>query len=228
MVRKQTLLEGLRALPGDERLLRSLATLLEQEKAWRELLEMILQQLPRLPRGTPLEAHACYLGGKAALELGELRQALALSSRSVQMQPDIWYSQHIHGRVLSRMGRRMEALQAQQRCADLAPRFPWCWFEIGQLQLAQGEVRAAREAFEQALTLQEERDPAGTVLFRQALAGVESQARLAERQAAALGLWPDRPAPGPGEQLSALDELALAVEQFRRFLDRHEQQAGTN
>lgn len=226
VVQKQTLLEGLRALPGDERLLRSLSTLLEQEKAWQELLEIILQQLPLLPRGSALEAHACYLGGKAALEQGELRQALALSGRSVQMQPNVWYVQHIHGRVLSRLGRRIEALQAQKRCAELAPGFPWCWFEIGQLQLAQGDVGAAREAFERALALQEERDPAGNALFRQALEGVESQARLAERQAAALDLWPDRPAPGPDQRLSALDELALAVEQFRRFLDRHEQQAG--
>ncbi|MEB3271335.1 MAG: hypothetical protein VKJ44_06785 [Synechococcus sp.] len=226
MVQKQTLLEGLRALPGDERLLRSLAILLEQEGAWRELLDMILEQLPQVPRGSPLEAHACYLGGKAALELGELRQALALSGRSMQMQPNIWYVQHIHGRVLARLGRRLEALQAQQRCAELAPAFPWCWFEIGQLQLAQAQVTAARQAFERALRLQEERDPAGTALFRQALEGVEQQAQLAERQAAALGLWPDQPPPAPGERLPALDELALAVEQFRRFLDQHQQRIG--
>ena len=222
-MKKQTLLEGLRALPGDESLLRTLASLLEAEGNWQELQQIMLEQLPRLPRGTPLEAHVCYLAGKASLEVGDLRQALALSTRSVQGRGDFAYSHHIHGRTLARMGRRAEALQAQQRCAALAPEFSWCWYEIGQLQIAQGDLAAARLALRQALALQEAQDPRSTGLFRQALEAVESQAMLAERRAAAASLWPERPPLSPHERLDAIDELALLTEEFRLFLDRLEQ-----
>ncbi len=216
-------MEGLRALPGDESLLRTLSSLLEAEGNWQELQQIMLEQLPRLPRGTSLEAHVCYLAGKACLELGDLRQALALSTRSVQGRGDFAYSHHIHGRTLARMGRRAEALQAQQRCAALAPEFSWCWYEIGQLQIAQGDIGAARAALQRALVLQEAQDPGGTDLFRQALEGVESQANLAERRAAAASLWPERALLAPHERLDAIDELALLTEEFRLFLDRMEQ-----
>ena len=222
-LQKQTLMEGLRALPGDESLLRTLSSLLEAEGNWQELQQIMLEQLPRLPRGTSLEAHVCYLAGKACLELGDLRQALALSTRSVQGRGDFAYSHHIHGRTLARMGRRAEALQAQQRCAALAPEFSWCWYEIGQLQIAQGDIGAARAALQRALVLQEAQDPGGTDLFRQALEGVESQANLAERRAAAASLWPERALLAPHERLDAIDELALLTEEFRLFLDRMEQ-----
>jgi tetratricopeptide (TPR) repeat protein len=222
-LQKQTLMEGLRALPGDESLLRTLSSLLEAEGNWQELQQIMLEQLPRLPRGTSLEAHVCYLAGKACLELGDLRQALALSTRSVQGRGDFAYSHHIHGRTLARMGRRAEALQAQQRCAALAPEFSWCWYEIGQLQIAQGDIGAARAALQRALVLQEAQDPCGTDLFRQALEGVESQANLAERRAAAASLWPERALLAPHERLDAIDELALLTEEFRLFLDRMEQ-----
>ncbi len=216
-------MEGLRALPGDESLLRTLSSLLEAEGNWQELQQIMLEQLPRLPRGTSLEAHVCYLAGKACLELGDLRQALALSTRSVQGRGDFAYSHHIHGRTLARMGRRAEALQAQQRCAALAPEFSWCWYEIGQLQIAQGDIGAARAALQRALALQEAQDPGGTDLFRQALEGVQSQANLAERRAAAASLWPERALLAPHERLDAIDELALQTEEFRLFLDRLEQ-----
>lgn len=221
-MQKQTLLEGLRALPGDERLLRSLGRLLEQEQSWAELQAVMLEQLASVPRGTPLEAHVAYLAGKASLELGDLRQALAFCSRSVQVRDDLWYSQHIHGRVLARLGRRAEALQAQGRCAELAPHFPWCWFEIGQLRQQQGEAGAARQAFERALALQQAVDPAQSGLFRRALEGVQQEQRLRARRAAAQALWPDRPPLGPDERLPGLDRLELALEEFRQLLDRLE------
>jgi len=221
-MQKQTLLEGLRALPGDERLFHCLSTLLEQQKQWQELQQVILEQLPWLPRGSALEAHACYLAGKASLELGDLRQALALTSRSVQLQGDRWYSQHIHGRVLARMGKQTEGLRAQCRCAELAPAFPWCWFEIGQLQLALEQPVAAKEALERALALQMRQDPGHLVPFQKALQAVSSRATQAERQEAARTLWPDRRPPEPGDALPAIEELSLSLERFRRFLDRWE------
>lgn len=222
VLQKQTLLEGLRSLPGDERLLRSIAELLEREKQWKELQQIILEQLPSLPRGSALEAHACYLGGKASLELGDLRPALGLISRAVQLQGDQWYSQHILGRVLARLGRSAEALLAQQRCGELAPGFTWAWFEIGQLQLALGNMQAAREALERALRLQEVQNPGQCHLFQQALADVKARARQAEREEASRGLWPERQPPPAGERLPALEELMLSLEQFRLFLDRYE------
>lgn len=224
MLQKQTLLEGLRSLPGDERLLRSVAELLERDKQWKELQQIILEQLPILPRGSALEAHACYLGGKASLELGELRQALGLISRAVQLQGDLWYSQHILGRVLARLDRPAEALVAQQRSGKLAPGFPWAWFEIGQLQLELGNMQAAREAFERALNLQKVQDQDHCHLFHEALADVEVRVRQLEREQASLGLWPERQPPAVGERLPVLEELMLSLEQFRLFLDRYESQ----
>jgi tetratricopeptide (TPR) repeat protein len=218
-VQKQTLLEGLRALPGDERLLRSLGSLLEEEGNWQELQEIMLDQLPRLQRGSPMEAHLCYLASKACLELGDLRQALALGTRAVQGRPDFAYCHHIYGRTLARMGRRVEALGAQQRCAALAPGFPWCWFEIGQLQLAQGDMAAAKAALQRALALQEAQNPAGAEMFRRTLEGVQEEASLAERRAAAASLWPERAPLGPDERLDPIDELAVVVEEFRLFLE---------
>ena len=225
-VQKQTLLEGLRALPGDERLLRSLGSLLEEEGNWQELQQIMLEQLPRLQRGSPMEAHLCYLASKACLELGDLRQALALGNRAVQGRPDFAYCHHIYGRTLAAMGRRAEALQAQQRCADLAPNFSWCWYEIGQLQLAKGDVAAAKAALERALALQESQDPRHAEMFRRSLEGVEGKALLAERQAAASSLWPDRPPLGPDHRLEVIDELALVTEMFRLHLDRLEGNVG--
>ena len=225
-MQKQTLLEGLRALPGDERLLRGLGRLLEQEQSWAELQAVMVEQLASVPRGTPLEAHVTYLAGKASVELGDLRQALAFCSRSVQVRDDAWYSQHMLGRVLARLGRRAEALQAQSRCAELAPHFPWCWFEIGQLRLEQGEARAAREALERALALQQAVHPGRTALFHQALERVQGEERLRARRAAAQQLWPDRPPLGPQERLPALERLELALEEFRQLLDRLEAPPG--
>jgi tetratricopeptide (TPR) repeat protein len=221
-VQKQTLLEGLRALPGDERLLRSIGSLLEEEGNWQELHQIMLEQLPRVPRGSPMEAHLCYLASKACLELGDLRQALALGTRAVQGLPDFAYCHHIYGRTLAAMGRRGEALQAQQRCADLAPNFSWCWYEIGQLQLAKSDVAAAKAALERALALQESQDPDHAEMFRRSLEGVEAKVLLAERQAAASSLWSDRPPLGPDHRLEAIEELALVTEMFRLHLDRLE------
>jgi tetratricopeptide (TPR) repeat protein len=222
VLQKQTLFEGLRALPGDESLFRTLGALLDREADWSELRRLALEQLPHLPRGSRLEAQAAYLGGKACLELGDLRQALSLITRALRLQDDFAYSHHIHGRVLARMGRRVEAILAQERCAALAPGFPWCWFELGQLQLEIDQTAAGREALQRALHLAEVQDPGGPSqgLFRRALAGVENRARLEERRAAARHLWPDRSELGPQERLRAIDELALSVEQFSRFLDR--------
>ena len=222
-VQKQTLLEGLRALPGDDRLLRSLGSLLEDEGSWQELQQSMLEQLPRIPRGTPLEAHVCYLASKACLELGDLRQALALSTRAVQGRPDFAYCHHIHGRTLSAMGRRVEALQAQQRCANLAPGFSWCWYEIGHLHEAHGDLDAARVALQRALALQEAQEPQRAEIFRRALERVLEDSQLAERRAAAARLWPDRAPLAAGERLDAIDALALLNEEFRLFLDRLEQ-----
>jgi tetratricopeptide (TPR) repeat protein len=224
-VQKQTLLEGLRALPGDEHLLRSLGSLLEEEGNWQELQQIMLEHLPRLPRGSPMEAHLCYLASKACLELGDLRQALALGTRAVQGRPDFSYCHHIYGRTLAAMGRRAEALQAQQRCAALEPNFSWCWYEIGQLQLAQGDVAAAKAALQRALALQESQDPRHAEMFRRSLEGVESKALLAERQASASSLWPDRPPLGQDQRLEAIDELALVTEMLRLHLDRLEADA---
>ena len=218
-MQKETLLEGLRALPGDESLLRTLGSLLEEEGNWQELQQIMLDQLPRLPRGSALEAHVSYLAGKACLELGDLRQALALSTRAVQGRADFAYSHHIHGRTLARMGRRVEALGAQQRCAALAPGFPWCWFEIGQLQRAQGDMAAAKAALQRALALQEAQNPAGAEMFRRTLEGVQEEASLAERRAAAASLWPERAPLGPDERLDPIDKLAVVVEEFRLFLE---------
>ena len=58
-MKKQTLLEGLRALPGDESLLRTLASLLEAEGNWQELQQIMLEQLPRLPRVYRARADGC-------------------------------------------------------------------------------------------------------------------------------------------------------------------------
>jgi tetratricopeptide (TPR) repeat protein len=228
VLQKQTLLEGLRALPGDDSLFRALTGLLDQEAHWSELRRVVLEQLPHLPRGSRLEAQAAYLGGKACLELGDLRQALSLVTRAIQIQADFAYSHHIHGRVLARMGRRVEALLAQQRCASLAPAFPWCWFEIGQLQLEINQMAASREALQRALQLAEAQDPGGSSpqLFRRALAAVEDRAQLEERRAAARVLWPSRPELGPHDRLSTIEELALSVEQFSLFLDRLDPPAG--
>ena len=120
------------------------------------------------------------------------------------------------------MGRRVEAILAQERCAALAPGFPWCGFELGELQLEIDQTAAGREALQRALQLAEAQDPGGPSLdlFRRALEGVQDRARLEERRAAARDLWPGRPELGPQERLKAIDELALAVEQFSRFLDR--------
>ncbi|MFS6828204.1 hypothetical protein [Cyanobium sp. ATX-6F1] len=89
-----------------------------------------------------------------------------------------------------------------------------------------GETTAAKAAFERALALQEAQDPGNTTLFRRALEGVEARAQRAERQAAALSLWPDGPPPGLDGPLAPLQELALATEQFRLFLDGLEGQPG--
>jgi tetratricopeptide (TPR) repeat protein len=222
VLQKQTLFEGLRALPGDESLFRTLGALLDREADWTDLRRLALEQLPHLPRGSRLEAQGAYLGGKACLELGDLRQALSLITRALQLQDDFAYSHHIHGRVLARMGRRVEAILAQERCAALAPGFPWCWFALGQLQLEIDPTAAGREALQRALQLAEVQDPGGPSLdlFRRALEGVEDRALLEERRAAARDLWPGRPELGPQERLKTIDELALAVEQFSRFLDR--------
>lgn len=222
MLQKQTLFEGLRALPGDESLFSTLGALLDREADWSELRRLALEQLPHLPRGTRLEAQGAYLGGKACLELGDLRQALSLITRAIRLQDDFAYSHHIHGRVLARMGRRVEAIMAQERCAALAPGFPWCWFELGQLQLEIDQTVVGREALQRALQLAEAQDPGSPSLdlFRRALEGVQDRARLEERRAAARGLWPGRPELAPQERLKPIDELALEVEQFSRFLDQ--------
>jgi tetratricopeptide (TPR) repeat protein len=217
---RQTLLEGLQVLPGDGALLQALGSLLEQEADWPELRRVMLEQLPLLPRGAPEEGQVYYLASKACLELVDPHQAVILGSRAVQLQPNFAYGHHILGRALAQVGRSAEALQAQRRCAELAPQFPWCWFEVGLLLRAGSDPVGACSALRRALVLQQSMDPGGTQIFVRALASAEQASHREERQAAARSLWPDRPPLDPEAPLPPLMRLALATEEFRLFLDR--------
>ena len=216
----ETLIQGLLAVPGDPRLLQLLGSQLEASGDWPTLRRVFLQQLAHVPKGSDLEAYVAYLSAKACHELGESREALSLAGRAVQLNPGFAYGHHLHGHCLARAGRRSEAIAAQHRCAELAPTFPWCWFEIGRLQEAQGERVAAARSFREALERQRVSDPDHLRPIEVALADVEQALVRHEDDEAWRSLWPDRPMPPSHEQLPAPDRLALAVERFRLLLDR--------
>lgn len=221
-MQRQTLLQGLEAMPGDASLLVALGSLLEQEADWSTLREVLLEHLPRVPRGGAHEGKVYYFAAKACLELGDCHQAVRLATRAVQLLPDFPYAHHILGRALVQIGRRQEALRAQQRCAELAPAFPWCWFEIGIQALALNDPATARSALQVALQRQQDSDPDAIQIFRKALGEAERACRWGEREAAARRLWPERPVPAPDAPLPPLERLALLAEEFHLFLDRLE------
>lgn len=219
-MQQHTLLQGLQAMPGDGALLAALATLLEQQGDWRTLREVLLEQLPQLPRGASQEGQLVYLAAKACLELGDDQQAVRLASKATALLPRFSYAHHILGRALARVARREEAMAAQRRCAELEPSFVWCWFEIGSLALELGDSSLARSAFQQALGRQELQDPNNTAMLREVLARAEQACLWEERELAARQLWPDRPPPRAGQSLAPIDQLALITEEFRLFLDK--------
>lgn len=221
-MRKETLLEGLRSFPGDPGMIQRLGQELESSGDWQLMQEVFQRQLSHVPNGSALEAHVSYLVAKACLELGERRQALALIGRSLLLRSDFAYSHHLHGRALAQLNRLPEALAAQRRCVELAPDFPWGWFELGCLQRHQGDPQAAMISLQRALDLQPAEEPQHRTLFEQALRETERELQRRERQEACLALWPDRPPPSDHERLPALDELELELEQFSRFLDRRQ------
>lgn len=225
-MQKQTLLQGLQAMPGDGALLVALGSLLEKEADWTGLREVLLDQLPRMPLGSAEEGKVVYLAAKACLELADYHQAVRLATKAVALLPAFPYAHHILGRALAQVGRKREAIAAQTRCAELEPSFAWCWFEIGSLTLELGDPAVARSAFHQAFIQQRDQDPDSTAIIREALARAERACLWEEREAAARTLWPDRPVPQNGEPLPALDHLALITEEFRLFLDSIEAQAG--
>lgn len=222
---RETLLESLRRFPGDLLMIQRVGQDLESNGEWQLMREVLQQQLNHVPAGSPGEAHITYLLAKASLELGEERRALALIGRSLLVRPDFAYSHHIKGRALARLQRFPEAIAAQQRCLELAPDFSWGWFELGCLQRQQGELHTAVIHLNRALALQSASDPQHHRLIEGVLQELNDQLQRQERQAAALALWPDRAVPQPGEQLEALDEIALQLEAFRQFLERAERRS---
>lgn len=225
-MQKHTLLQGLQAMPGDGALLAALGTLLEKEGDWSALREVLLEQLPHLPRGASQEGQLFYLAAKACLELGDNQQAVRLASKATALLPGFSYGHHILGRALARVGRREEAMGAQRRCAELDPSFVWCWFEIGSLALSAGDNALARSALQQALHRQELQDPNTTAMLREALERAEQACLWEERELAARQLWPDRPLPRNGQALAPIDQLALITEEFRLFLDKVQRRGG--
>ena len=221
-MQKVTILAGLQNTPGDPFFLQALGDTLESEKAWSELQEHFQQQLSALPSGSPIEAYAHYMLGKAAAELEDFQRALPHLERSVELHPQFPYSLHLLGRSYRQIGRFNEALDAHQRCSSLAPSFPWSWYEIGEVYLLLDQPSRAIPHLKTALGYQREQDPEHLDLFFKAIKKAESAHRLQQRRAIASELWPDRPPLESGQALEPIEELELSLFSLKLTLDQVE------
>lgn len=221
-MQKATLLAGLKATPGDPVFLQAIGGLLEADHAWADLQALFEQQLSAVPAGTPIEAYANYMLGKAAVELGHPDQALPRLERSLALHPDFPFTHHLLGRCYTQTGRFQEALAAHHRCISLLPDFAWSWLGLGEVQLLMGDPAEAVNSFQRALEHQRQKDASNLNPFMDAIQRAEASLQGQQRRLMAKELWPDRPPLDPDEILAPIDELQLCLHRFRRVLDQAE------
>lgn len=142
------LLQGHEALPDEEKIVFLLGILYEKVED-RDAAIAAMQEVLRI---NPQNASALNYIGYTYAERGErLEEALALVQKALVLRPDDGYIVDSLGWVYLRMGDAAQALKYLQRACRLVAGEPTILFHLGEVQLARGDARGARRAFEQAL-----------------------------------------------------------------------------
>jgi|GEM_PF-705966 len=109
---------------------------------------------PRRPLAPlPVDAYAHYLRGRAAFFEADYASALVELDLAVAAAPDQAGIAIARAQAMSRLGRRVEAVDAIATVVARWPGSPEAWLAAGQLRTGAAETRAAIDAFRRAIAL---------------------------------------------------------------------------
>jgi tetratricopeptide (TPR) repeat protein len=164
-------------------------------------------------------AEAWALWGEAKQQRGQSGQAEL--EKALALAPDSVLARALQAVALRRAGKPEEALAHLRAAAAAEPENGFWWVEIGNTQVAQGDLGAAMESYIRAVDLEP-----GNPLYWRALAGfcfsyqvdVERIGLPAARQAAALAPGDPANLDGLGVGLAAVGDLVSAERAYLQAL----------
>jgi serine/threonine protein kinase/Flp pilus assembly protein TadD len=101
----------------------------------------------------PRSAWEHYVLGRALLQTGDLKAALAALNQASELQPQAFWPQFHRGVCAQRLGRHEEAAHAFEVCIALAPDKAECWCNRGVALAALGRYASALRDYQRALQL---------------------------------------------------------------------------
>ena len=127
--------------------------------------------------------------------------ALADEEQALLINPSYAWAEAIRASLLSRLGRPADALLSARRATELSPLDAWAWFYLGAVYTRGNDLDRGTEAFQRALEISPEHEPAQQWLVQNLLRtgtarrGVSRCSAIAERAKPALprGAGPARP-----------------------------------
>ena len=185
---------------------------LERDRAWRDDLAEVGDQLARLTRGTaesdaisaevrslagapradPGTAWRHVVAGRALLSGGDSKGAAAEFDRACRLDPALLWGHYGRGVALLSAGDPTAAREAFTTAIALAPGAAWCWYNRGLAERQCGRTESAAADFERASRL----DP-DFWLARLELAACHERAGRTAAAAEALGRATAAGAPAP-------------------------------
>lgn len=159
------------AMPGLEDALASAARLLVAEP------RLALAQTSEILKVLPEQPNALLLQGVALAKLGELKPALSVLARLAALRPK-WHAVHLElGLLLRRLGEGDRAMAAFREAVALKPDSPKVWLAIADLHAANGDAKAADDAY----MMQLRHSDGNPQLLAAAAAMTENNVPVAER-----------------------------------------------
>jgi TolB-like protein/predicted Zn-dependent protease len=86
--------------------------------------------------------------------------AIADEELALSLNPNYAWAEAIRASLLGRLGRQREALLAARRATDLSPLDAWAWFYLGAVHTRGNDLDRGVEAFQRALEISPEHEPA--------------------------------------------------------------------
>ncbi|MEA5424261.1 tetratricopeptide repeat protein [Synechococcus sp. CCY9202] len=158
-----------------------------------------------------------YKLAQACFHCGETKEAEALARQAIQIEPGFPYAYHLLGKCYTLLDQHSKAIEAHQRCCDLAPSFAWGWYELAQNHRHLHHWDHARYGLIRAIHC----CTANESELIQQIQATHTSVDEGERLEIAKTIWGDRINGIPAlNGLSESDHALLQLEQFKRQIDR--------
>lgn len=137
------------------------ASLLREHRRHEEAVAMLMQYLasdPQDPQAhVELALNRIQIPGQRAMAVDDIRRAIALD-------PDSGYLHALHSRILCKLDRDKESLDAAEHAIALDPENEFCWLAKGEALAGLSRWKDAETALEQSLALDPDNEYASNML----------------------------------------------------------------